>query len=202
MPKPDAGGTWGVLGGTYDPVHNGHLSLADGICRKKQLTGVLFIPAYRHPFKEDDQHAPYSDRVAMLRLAVAERDDFLVNEIEASEGLSGYTLDTLRALRKTYPRTSFRFIIGADNLDQIDRWYKPLELLAGTTVLAGARPGYDLRLQGRLPEGSVELVEVETEDISSTGLRRGIREGASDEDLLRYLPAKVLEYIRREKLYV
>jgi len=202
MPKPERGGVWGILGGTFDPVHYGHIVLAEAICDKKALSGALFIPAYRHPFKDNDEHAPYSDRVIMLRMALEDNDMLLVNEIEAARELSGYTLDTIRTLKETYPDTEFRFIIGADNLDQINRWHEPKKLLDEVLILAGARPGWQLELEGNLPSDRIELVPAETPDISSTRLREMIRSGISDEQLRRYLPASVLDYIRKENLYV
>ncbi len=201
MPAPDDGGIWGVLGGAYDPFHYGHLMLAEEIRDAKRLTGVLFVPAYNHPFKNDTARATYTQRVAMTRLGLQTSPNLLVNEIEAEENLPGYTIDTIKALKKRFPRSVFRFIIGADNLEQIKDWHRPQELLQEVNILAGARPGYELKPLKGPPSSSIELVEVNTPDISSTRLRRELREGTPCEKLLEFIPQAVCDYIRKEKLY-
>ncbi|HOD65801.1 MAG TPA: nicotinate (nicotinamide) nucleotide adenylyltransferase [candidate division Zixibacteria bacterium] len=201
MRSPEQGGVWGVLGGAFDPVHSGHLALAREILRARNLAGVLFVPAYRHPFKGDRARASWPHRVAMLRLALAGDDRLRVCEIEAEQELSGYTLDTLRALKKAYPQAAFRFLVGADLLDQIDQWHSPEELLRETPVLAGARPGYQLKVSPGLPADRIELVPAETPAVSSTDLRALIGRGAPRPRLLAWLPAPVLDYIEKEGLY-
>lgn len=201
MPNPEHGGTWGILGGAFDPVHRGHLTLATDVIRARDLTGALFVPAYKHPFKGDRAHATYEQRVTMLRLALGSDDRLQVCEIEAQQDLSGYTVDTIRALKETYPEASFRFVIGADLLTQIDQWDRPDQLLHETKILAGARPGYHLTLNRHLPAERIEFVPTDTPDISSTELRAMIHRGEPRPMLAKWIPGAVLDYIEKEQLY-
>jgi len=201
MPEPEQERTWGILGGTFDPVHRGHLTLADNIRIKKHLAGVLLVPAYNHPFKQQDCQASYHHRVAMLRLALEPYEHLLLCEIEAEEKLSGYTVDTIRALKDRYPDRAFRFIIGADNLDQILDWHEPDRILAEAPLLVGGRPGYRLRRTGGLPFDTIELVETEPVDVSSTTLRELLQRDTPADRLRQWLPEAVLDYIRKEHLY-
>ena len=201
MPAPEQGGAWGILGGTFDPVHRGHLNLALEMCRAQGLDGVLFVPAHIHPFKADRGSALYHHRVAMLRLALNGTDQLLVDEVEAELGLSGFTVDTVRALKQKYPAAGFAFIIGADLLNQMQSWHDPEELLRETVILAGARPGFELKAADALPADRVILVATETAPISSTELRAMIARGEPREALTRWIPEPVLEYIEKERLY-
>ncbi len=201
MPAPERGGYWGILGGTFDPVHRGHVGLALEVCRARDLDGVLFVPSHRHPFKGDRGHAAYLHRVAMLRLALADHDPLRVEEIEAEEALSGYTIDTVRALKRKYTQATFAFIIGADLLDQVESWHDHEGLLQETTILAGARPGFQLKGVKALPQDRVALVETETAPISSTALRALIAGGEPHDALAKWVPEDVLVYIEKEQLY-
>ncbi len=201
MPAPERGSLWGILGGTFDPVHAGHLTLADNLQHRRNLVGVLLIPAFNHPFKQERDGAPYHHRAAMLRLAAAPFPKFEVCEIESERNLSGYTLDTVLAVKNRFPERRFCFIVGADNLDQIERWHQPDRILAEVPILAGARPGYRLKNHTALPADRIELIETEEIDISSSTLRGMIVDGATDDQLQPYLPPAVLDYIRKEQLY-
>lgn len=201
MSGPEQGGTWGVLGGTFDPVHVGHLALASQVCQAKNLTGALFVPAYRHPFKRARSHASYDDRVAMLRRGIQGQSNFQISEIEAEQQLSGYTVDTIRALKRAFPEALFYFMVGADNIDQIEQWRNPSELLAETVILAGARPGYKPRRGGRFAADRIEFVPTDTADISSTALREMIGRGESRDKLCQWIPEEVLDYVEVKRLY-
>ena len=198
MPNPENGGKWGILGGSFDPIHNGHINLAKEICSKKELDGVLAIPAVKHPNKSRLSVANYSDRLAMLKAALADLSKFLICEIEAEEKLSGYTIDTIRALKKRFPKVSFYFIIGSDNISIIDNWYMAEELKSEIEFIAGSRPGSDYNNKSQLP---VELVEIPELDISSSEIRKMIKRGSSFEDLTEYVPAGAAEYIFKKGIY-
>jgi nicotinate-nucleotide adenylyltransferase len=200
-PSPENGERWGILGGTFDPVHYGHLTLAEEICIHKGLNGVLLVPAVRHPLKRNHCHASYANRVEMLKRAVEDHPRLVVSEIEAEMNLSGYTLDTVRALKRLYPRTEFYFIMGADNLKELDKWHLPEQIFKEVKLLVGSRPGFD---GSRFPEylsGCVEVVATSLVDVSSTEVRRQIREGTSAEQLDTLVPPKVRQYILQKKLY-
>jgi len=206
-PTPDQGGSWGILGGTFDPVHRGHLALVGEVCGQKKLTGALFVPSIRHPFKQGQCQATFSDRVAMLRLAVENHECFLVSEIEAEMDLSGYTLDTVRACKQRYPRAELSFIVGADILGELKQWHDPEQILKEVRILVGSRPPYDkkqLVAQKQLvafPSDRIELVPTSLIDLSSTEVRQKIEDNISPDELDRLIPSKVRQYIQQRRLY-
>ncbi len=200
-PTPDQGGNWGILGGTFDPVHRGHLALAHEICEAKDLDGTLFIPSVRHPFKRNQCQASFSDRVAMLRLAVEDQERFLVSEIEVEMSLSGYTLDTVRACKQRYPRAHFCFIVGADILSELTRWHNPEQILKEVKILVGSRRPHDRKQLANLPSDRIELVPTSLFDVSSTQVRRKIGDNVSADELNKLIPSKVTQYIRQRELY-
>ncbi|MFQ6008534.1 MAG: nicotinate-nucleotide adenylyltransferase [Candidatus Zixiibacteriota bacterium] len=201
-PGPEQGGQWGILGGTFDPVHYGHLTLANEVRVRKKLTGVLLVPSLRHPFKKDHCQAAYADRVEMLKLAAEEYESFTVSEIEAEMNLSGYTLDTVRALKKVYPRTEFFFIMGADNLSELEQWHNPRQIFEEVKIMVGSRPVLDKKKLSAFPTDRMELIPTMLVNISSTEIRRRIRENAAAEELDKFMPPKVREYIQQKKLYL
>jgi len=206
-PTPDRGGNWGILGGTFDPVHRGHLALAGEVCGQKKLTGALFVPSIRHPFKQGQCQASFSDRVAMLRLAVENHECFLVSEIEVEMDLSGYTLDTVRACKQRYPRAEFSFIVGADILGELKRWHNPEQILREVRILVGSRPPYDKKQLvtqkqfAAFPFDRIELVPTSLVDLSSTEVRQKIEDNISLDELDRLIPSKVRQYIQQRRLY-
>ncbi len=200
-PNPEKGGKWGILGGTFDPVHFGHLTLAQEVSRHKKLDGVLFIPSVNHPFKKGTCIADYSDRVEMLHRAVDDRPQFHVCEIEAEQDLSGFTLDTVRALKEKYPAAEFYFIVGADLLKELRKWHRVEELLEEVKILVGSRPFFrDPTASKNLPKG-IEPVPTAAVDVSSTHIRTMLRRGASPDTLLKFMPLKVINYIFEQGLY-
>ena len=198
MPNPENGGNWGILGGSFDPIHNGHINLANSICSKKKLDGVLIVPTVKHPNKSRLIEANYLDRVAMLKAALLGMTKFSICEIEAEENLSGYTIDTIRALKLRFPKAEFYFIIGSDNISIIDNWYMAEELKSEVKFIAGTRPGFGNADKSKLP---VELVEIPQLDISSSEIRKMIKNGSSLEELTQYVPASAAEYILKKGIY-
>ncbi len=201
MPTPENGGDWGVLGGSFDPVHNGHLNLAAGICRKRQLQGALIIPAYKHPLKKHGFVAPYADRIAMLKLALAGQDTLHLCEIEAEQKLSGYTYDTLQSLKKRFPKARFQFIIGSDLVSQLKSWHRADELLKEASFLVGSRPIGE-RISGNIPTNThLEFVEIDELNISASDIRKKINGGAAIDDINKLVPTAVAEFIFKKGLY-
>ncbi len=199
MRSPKQGGEWGVLGGSFDPIHRGHLNLAGNICQKKRLNGVLFIPAYKHPLKKQDFTAAYSDRAAMLRLALKGQAKLQVCEIEREQDLSGYTIDTLHALKKRFPAARFHFIIGLDLVEQLESWHRADELLHETSFLAGSRPGSQMKQADE--KKHLEFIEMEELDISATDIRKQVSAGTTIHQISRLVPDNVVEYIFGKGLY-
>lgn len=200
MSNLEIAGPWGVLGGAFDPVHYGHLTLADDIRRQCDLRGVILVPAASHPFK-NGSHASFEDRVNMLKLAVGDKQHYYVSDIEKEEALPGHTLGTVRALKKRYPEADLHFIIGEDNLDELHRWYHPDELLKEVPILAGYRPPHVPERESAWPSDRVHLVPTRLVDISATEIRRVIEHDRNDKSLRKMVPPEALGYIRKHRLY-
>jgi nicotinate-nucleotide adenylyltransferase len=202
----------GILGGTFDPVHYGHLVIAEQVREALQLDRVLFVPAARPPHKLDDQVAPAADRVAMVELAIAGNSAFALSEIELRRDGPSYTVDTLSELADEAARQrvarDFFFILSAEILSGIRGWYQPERLLALARLAVVPRPGAPLpdaaTLAGLLPGGAAATGRVERIDTvplahSSSDVRSRAAVGRS----IRYLvPPAVESYIRDHRLYL
>jgi nicotinate-nucleotide adenylyltransferase len=195
----------GVFGGTFDPVHYGHLILAEQCREQGRLDEVLFVPAPRPPHKPQPR-ARFEQRVEMLALALAGNPVFRVEEMEKErEGLS-YTVDTLAELSSRRPRGEFFLLIGGDTIRDLPQWYEPRRILELASLLVVRRPESsvpdreELRAQLGLPIDAVrmEVIQAPLIDISSRDLRRRVGEGRS----LRYLLPRAVEcYIHDKRLY-
>lgn len=197
---PDQGGRWGILGGLFDPVHNGHIQLAANVLAAESADGIIFVPSYDPPHKPSDTPAPFELRLQMLQLAIRTNSHFTVSEIERHLDGPGYTLHLIRTLKKRYPEAAFFFIIGADQLPDLPNWHRPTELAAEVSFAAGCRPGYSLRV----PDGlniDVRPIETALVDVSSTEIRRAIRSGADRADWEQQLPNGVADFIVEHGLY-
>lgn len=201
MPAPEPGQTWGILGGTFDPVHLGHLSLATDMQKAQKLDGVLLVPAFDPPHRAEQPHASFEDRVAMLTLATEDVSGLIISRIEESLGRPGYTLETVRALGKQHDRIDFRFIVGADNLNLLRTWHRWETVLDEIRLLVGCRPGADLEPIADLPRARIDLVETSMIDLSSTEIRDRVNQGIDPEELSRMVPPKVATYILERNLY-
>ena len=176
----------GILGGTFNPVHIGHLIMAQDAMEAFELSKVLFLPCARPPHKDASALAPVSDRVAMIELAIKENRDFELCDLEIKRGGSSYTVDTVRELLRQSPGAEFFFIIGSDTLPELHSWKEIGELLGLCRIVTVARPGADLRnLSGadlRLPEAAArrlldDVVSGHGVDISSSDIRYRAAEG-------------------------
>jgi nicotinate-nucleotide adenylyltransferase len=188
----------GVLGGTFDPIHNGHLHLVEEARKKLGLDRVLFVPAYLAPHKESfkDLITPAPLRLAMVKLALSGRPHCRIVEWELRKKRKVYTFETLRYLKRTYPRnTEFFLLIGADNLDILNQWKNLPELLCLSRFVALTRPGFK---KGRLPRGIV-WQPIRPVCVSASEIRKRVRRRLSVRHLL---PAKVAEFIKRQRLYL
>lgn len=200
----------GVMGGTFDPIHNGHLVTSEEARYQFELEKVIFIPSARPPHKRDIKHSPFEDRYKMVELAVEGNDHLSASMLEMErEGLS-YTIDTLHQLRRIHGAdTELFFITGADAILEILTWKDPGEILALSQLIAATRPGYHLeRLNEALPEynshgepavGKVHAMEIPALSISSTDIRQRVRKSRP----FRYLvPEPVWSYIVEKGLYL
>ncbi len=201
MAPPEKGEKWGILGGTFDPVHRGHVTLANEICLKKHLAGVLLVPAGNHPFKESTVYASFDDRVRMLELATSQYEYLRIVKIEQEEQLSGFTLDTLKAVKKRFPGVDFCFIIGADNISQIRNWHKFEEIFDEVEVVAGTRPSYDTGDHRDPIVERIHFVETTPVDVSSSKIRDMVAGGGDLNALDDWVGKQVKDYIIERELY-
>lgn len=194
----------GIMGGTFDPIHNGHLVAAEQAYTDLYLDAVVFMPAGRPAFKQDKKVSSGEDRYDMTLLATSDNPHFHASRFEVDREGVTYTADTLTALRKIYPRNvELYFITGADAIVDIVRW-KDAGTIASCAKLVGAtRPGYDLSKAESVLDASpypfdVTYLEVPALSISSSNLRERVAHGQS----LRYLtPDSVRGYILKHQLY-
>ncbi|HKM43082.1 MAG TPA: nicotinate-nucleotide adenylyltransferase [Limnochordia bacterium] len=197
----------GIMGGTFDPVHYGHLVTAEGAHCKYGLDQVLFLPSGKPPHKSMKQVSDAEHRFMMTVLAILTNPHFEVSRLDMDrEGIS-YTIDALRTLRENYgPDAELFFITGADAIFEINDWKNSEEYLSIAHFIAAARPGFCL---GELPKATQDWVgqhgdrfhvlDVPAMAISSTEIRERVRKGQS----IRYLvPESVEHYIRRHNLYL
>ena len=185
----------GVMGGTFDPIHFGHLVAAEAVAKSYELDSVIFVPTGNPWQKEAISSANH--RLAMTQLAVSYFPDFMVSTVDIDRGGDTYTVDTLRDLKKLHPEASFFFITGADSLAGINTW-KDSELLWDLGHFVGVtRPGHDLQVP-RSPAGAVTLLEIPALAVSSSEIRAKVISGESLEGLV---PLKVINYIEKHNLY-
>ncbi len=194
----------GIMGGTFDPIHIGHLACAEQAREAFDLDAVIFIPAGNPVFKKDRVVTPGVDRLAMCQLAVCGNPAFDVSAIEIERGGDTYTVDTLRQLRAHYPdNVELCFITGADAVHSIISWHESSAIADLARLIAVTRPGYALSDHQRslIEEHGrfeVDYLEVTALAISSSDLRQRVHEGRS----IRYLTmGSVLDYICDHNLY-
>ena len=194
----------GILGGTFDPVHIGHLRMADAVYKYMKLEQVMFIPAYVAPHKVGMDIAPADDRYAMTKLAIEPYSYFTVSDLELRRSGVSYTVDTLRELHRQYPEKQLYFIIGADSVEQLHTWNSIEEMLQLATFIGAGRPGYEgimdnvVKNLGEEARQHIMLLNTPEYDVSSTDIRERIREGAS---LMNLVPKVVEDYIYAHGLY-
>ncbi len=214
----------GIFGGTFNPVHYGHLAAAQEVSERLGLDRVLFIPSYLPPHKQETVPAA-SHRLEMVRLAVTGNPVFAASDIEMRRGGRSYTIDTVETLLRDHPGSDLFFLIGLDSFLEIHTWHEWERLLTLCRFVVLSRPGYrfaalaelavvDQALpeqlaaldrgerkdaEARIGTSVVFFLSVPLYDISSTGIRRRVREGQSIKYLL---PEPVETYIIKNNLYV
>jgi len=194
-----AKGRVGILGGTFDPIHVGHLIAAEGVRTELRLDRVIFIPAARPPHKGDASISDATHRLEMVRLAVDGNPAFEVSEMELDRGGTSYTIETVRELRAQYgPEVEIFLLMGADSLLELTTWKDYRSLLRECTVVVFRRPGLDLaRVDPDIRE-RVRVVPTHEVGLASKDIRRRVREGKS----IRYLvPPRVEAYVLSQNLY-
>ena len=196
----------GIMGGTFDPIHLGHLATAEAVREIFSLDEILFIPAARPPHKLDRSITDEHHRLAMTRLATHSNKFFRVSDLELKRTGLSYTLDTVNELHKIFgSSTELFFIIGADSLADLSKWHAARELVAKCHFIATTRQGVDVdfsaveKFFGAAAIEHIHRVTTPGLEISSTDIREKVRQRRS----IKYLvPEVVEEYIAREELYI
>jgi len=198
-----------LFGGTFDPVHTGHIVVAEAAAEKIGASMVSLIPARRSPHKEQKPAAPDNDRIAMLKLAVAGKSLFQISPVELNRAEPSYTIDTIRYFRRRLgPDCRLYWLIGADMLKDLPKWYKINELLNECNISVMyrggfGRPDFDT-LAGKLNAENIEklrqnMIETPLIEISSTDIRQKI---SQNQDVSKFLHPDVLDYIKTHRLYL
>ena len=193
----------GVMGGTFDPPHVGHLALAGGVASALGLKRVLFMPTGNPNFKRGQHVTPAHVRAEMVALAIAGLPAFELDLREVKRAGVTYTVDTLLEMRAEQPDAQLYFILGADSVETLSKWRRAAQMVDLCTFVAVQRPGYCFaRIRRALEESGlgfrVEYVEIDTPDVSSTQVRAAVKRGENVDGLV---PAAVAEYIREHELY-
>lgn len=195
---------YGIFGGSFNPIHYGHLMICEYIKEEMGLDKVIFIPTGNPPHK--DLGVSAEDRYEMVRLAISPNPDFEISDIETTRVNLSYTVDTIRELKKIYKEEKLYFLIGLDSLFQLKSWKKIGDLSQEIEFVVALRPGYidKEEINGEIDflrenfGTRINLIKTPLYEISSTDLRDRIHEGKS----LRYLiPKKVLDYIEESGFY-
>ena len=196
----------GIMGGTFDPIHNGHLLLGRQAYEEYGLKEIWFMPSGTPPHKKDHEVTAVEDRLAMVCLAVQDFSYFICSDFEIQRQGNTYTAETLRLLRKKNPEHDFYFIVGADSLYQMENWYHPGEVMEQAVLLVADRV-YE---QAHCPieeqiaflkehyDADIRLLHCKEVDIASAKLRERKAKG---KNLTSYVPKAVEEYIEAHGLY-
>ena len=192
----------GIMGGTFNPIHNGHLILAQKAYEQLGLDKILFMPSGNSYMKENVLDA--QKRAQMVALAIKNYPTFELSLIEVQRSGNTYTSETLEFLTANYPDTHYYFIIGADSLFQIESWKYPERIFALATLVCAVRDDYDMEAISEKGKALSELganivfLDIPKIEISSTAIRERVRHNMSITD---YVPSEVAEYIKEEHLY-
>lgn len=195
----------GILGGTFDPIHTGHLILAEAAYESFSLDCVLIMPNGNPPHKPGAVNATMQQRIRMAELAVADNEHLQVSDFEKTSQNYHYTYETLEFLVKEHPDTDYYFILGADSLVQFHTWKEPRRICANCRILAATRDHmesealhHQIALLEKTYGAQIELLETPNIDISSNMLREKVHKQQS---IRYYVPAAVETYIQEQGLY-
>lgn len=194
----------GILGGTFNPIHNAHLAMAESALKQAELDEIWFMPSKNPPHKSNGEIVAQEHRSKMIQLAIGSNPYFIFSDYELQRDGITYTAETLKKLKKDYPQYIFHFIMGGDSFFHLEEWYHPEEILSNCKILAISRDGATTEQMQHHKEylnekyqGNIQIIKMETMDISSTKIRQEIQKGNDTS----YVPKKVLEYIQNHQLY-
>jgi nicotinate-nucleotide adenylyltransferase len=186
----------GIYGGTFDPIHLGHLLPARDALEQLKLDAVIFVPARQSPFKKGKPGASEAQRLAMLRLALKGRDKFWLSRCELDRPAPSFAFDTAVEIREAFPRAELLWLIGADQAPDLHRWHRAKELKKLVTFALLPRGG---AARGKIPAGVLSLPRPRRIDISATEIRHRVKSHLPIDHLV---PAPVAAYIARHRLYL
>lgn len=187
----------GIYGGSFDPVHLGHLLVAQAACEEVGLERLFFVPAAQSPFKPESHPAPAAERLRLLRLALAGKSNYEIDEQEIKRGGVSYTIDTLRDYQKRFPKADLCYLIGADHVPSLGKWRDAEELARMVEFVAIPRPGqaeaaFTAPFRGRTLKGFPL-------GVSASQIRQRVKTGLPIQHLV---PCAVEEAIRNYRLYL
>ncbi|TCK98148.1 nicotinate-nucleotide adenylyltransferase [Natranaerovirga hydrolytica] len=195
----------GIMGGTFNPVHFGHLILAENAYEKFDLDTVIFIPNGQPPHKSDEKILSKSDRLKMVNMAIDDNKHFNVSTIEVDKKSYSYSYETLEALKKENPNTEYYFIIGADSLYNIHKWKNPEKLLSLCQLIVASRGEIDRHsIENHKPniesfyKTKIHILDMPIIEISSSDIRNRVKEGKT---IKYFVPKDVEHYIYMNNLY-
>ncbi|MCB0283743.1 MAG: nicotinate (nicotinamide) nucleotide adenylyltransferase [Calditrichae bacterium] len=188
----------GLFGGTFDPVHIGHLIVAEWLSEVLKIKTTYFIPAKIHPFVSKSNISSSDNRIEMLSLALKEYPDFKISDVEIKRQEVSYTIDTIKFFKDEFPDSELYFYMGMDNLNTLEQWKDPNEILKMCYVVVYNR-GIELKAKDWLEHPKVIHVDSPLIEISSSHIRHRIKKGMAYRSLV---PNQVFEYINQKRLYL
>lgn len=185
----------GIIGGAFDPVHYGHLNLGKDVLSKLELEEVWFMPCYNHVFNKKIEN--FHHRYKMIELALNEvgEERMKVSDYEGNRKGASYTVDTVRGLLRENPKLQIYWVMGADVIETLDKWKEPYELVKLAKFVIFSRNG---KKPSKTPENSIFLENSNTSNVSSTEIKRLLKEGKPIEGLTT---SSVIKYIKENDLY-
>jgi nicotinate-nucleotide adenylyltransferase len=196
----------GIMGGTFNPIHKGHIAIVEAAKKTYKLNRIIFVPSGNPPHKTYEYIAPKEDRFRMVKLAIAGKKNYRISRIEIDRSGYSYAIDTFKKLKKGYgSNVQLFYIMGMDSINEILTWKKPLELFKICQFIVATRPGAKIRTLKRILKfppikmhaEQVHLIEVKMK-ISSTQIRASIKNGKFP---ARSMNKNIIEYIKKNKLY-
>ena len=192
----------GLFGGTFDPVHNGHLQVATKVCEEMNLDEIVMVPA-GYPYMKNDVLTSPENRLRMVELALDDLPKLSVSDTEIRRCGPSYTADTFRELQALRPNEEISVIMGMDAVLSIPRWDNPKEFIDLCKIIAITRPNHQAiempKLYEQYENADISILPIETPDISSTEIREWVSEGR---EFRHMVPKKVAEFITDNKLYL
>lgn len=196
----------GIMGGTFNPIHKGHLAIVRAAKKQFRLNKVIFVPSGAPPHKTSEYIAPKEDRFNMINLVIAGNKNYSVSRVELDRPGFSYAVDTFNELKKEYRGSAqLYYIMGMDSINEILTWKKPMELFKLCQFIVATRPGAKIKTMRRILKfppvkmhsDTIHLIEVRM-NVSSTQIRESISKGRIP---ARHIDRKVIDYIKENKLY-